>query len=40
MGIDELKETINEINRSGYTLVSVTQSRDTYTVFFRRISIG
>lgn len=40
VGLDELKETIGEINHNCYTLVGVTQYADTYTVFFRRAPIG
>ena len=31
-----LRKTIQQINTSGYTLISVSQREDTYTVFFRR----
>lgn len=33
---EELEATIREINDRGYTLISVTQYGETYTVFFRR----
>lgn len=31
-----LRKMIQQINNSGYTLISVAQREDTYTVFFRR----
>lgn len=36
IGLDELRETIHNINVSGYTFLVVTQDREIYTVFFRR----
>lgn len=36
VGDDELEQLIQTINENGYDLVSVTQRKDTYTVFFRR----
>ena len=38
--VAELKETVNYINEQRFILVSVTQSDDTYTVFFRRMLNG
>lgn len=38
--LSELKETIRAINENGYNIVSVTQSGDTYMVFFRRFASG
>ena len=39
--VEELRATIEEINRSQYRLISVTQdSDDIYTVFFRRCIVG
>lgn len=35
-GIDALKRTIEEINRNGYAIVDVTQSKEVYTVIFKR----
>ena len=38
---EELKQTMDHINRHGYDLVSVTQdSRGYFTVFFRRRACG
>ena len=38
---EELKKTLDHINRHGYDLISVTQdSRDFFTVFFRRRACG
>lgn len=34
--IQELTSVIHQINRSGYTLVAVTQDGGAYTVFFGR----
>lgn len=39
-GIKALAAVIDIINRSGYTLVSVTQFGHTYTVFFQRAADG
>lgn len=39
VGVDELKETIREINQRGYSLIGVTQHEETYTVFFRRNTV-
>ena len=39
-GDADLKDVIAIINRSGYTLVSVTQQEHTYTVFFQRSADG
>lgn len=36
VGLEELKETIHEINRCGYAFLAVTQDGESYTVFFRR----
>ena len=39
--IEHLKSVMEEINRCQYQLISVTQdSRDIYTVFFRRCVLG
>jgi len=35
-GIEELSRMLHHINRYGYELVTVTQYKDAYTVFFRR----
>lgn len=40
VGLDELRETIGVINSEGYLLICVTQSEDTYTVFFGRPAYG
>lgn len=38
---EELKQTIDYINRHGYDLITVTQDhRGFYTVFFRRRACG
>lgn len=39
-GVEGLKRTMDYINRHGYDLISVTQSGDVYTVFFRRRACG
>lgn len=39
-GIGALTKTIEAVNRHGYDIVSVTQSGDVYTVFFRRRACG
>lgn len=36
VGLDELKLTIHSINRCGWTIVSMTQYEDVYTILFRR----
>lgn len=36
VGADGLARTIHHINRYGYRLITVTQYKDEYTVFFRR----
>ena len=36
VGTGELKETLHEINRSGFVFLTATQSEDVYTVFFWR----
>lgn len=36
VGADDLARTIHHINRYGYRLITVTQYKDEYTVFFRR----
>ena len=39
--IDDLHRVMETINRNQYQLISVTQdSRDIYTVFFRRCLVG
>lgn len=39
--IAQLRNVMDEINRCQYQLISVTQdSRDIYTVFFRRIVVA
>lgn len=38
VGADDLARTIHHINRYGYRLITVTQYKDEYTVFFRRAS--
>ena len=39
--LHQLHRVMEDINRNQYTLVSVTQdSRDIFTVFFRRCSVG
>ena len=40
VGLDELKETLHEINRCGYMFITATQDGETYTIFFRRCVIG
>lgn len=40
VGVEELKETMDVINHHGYDLISVTQSGEVYTVFFRRRACG
>ena len=39
VGLEELKETIHNINLSGYIFLTATQDGETYTVFFRRPSV-
>lgn len=36
VGIEELKETLYEINKCGFVFLAATQSGDVYTVFFWR----
>lgn len=39
--LQQLHRVMEDINRNQYTLVSVTQdSRDIFTVFFRRCAVG
>jgi hypothetical protein len=37
---EDLKRTIDFINRSGYDIVTITEGDDGYTVFFRRSVYG
>lgn len=39
-GLAALKSTMEQINRHGYDLVSVTPAGRVYTVFFRRRACG
>lgn len=36
VGVEELKETLYEINKCGFVFLTATQSGDVYTVFFWR----
>lgn len=36
IGVEELKLKLSKINSFGFELVSVTQTMDKYTLFFRR----
>ena len=36
VGVEELKRTIHIINSSGWSIVSMTQFEEVYTVLFRR----
>lgn len=38
--LDELRGLLRRIDTNGYALVSVTQTEDVYTVFFRRPAHG
>lgn len=39
-GVEALKSAMEQINRHGYDVVSVTQAGRVYTVFFRRRACG
>lgn len=36
VGLEELKQTVHEINRCGFVFLTATQSGEAYTVFFWR----
>lgn len=40
VGVEGLKQIMDDINYHGYDLISVTQSGEIYTVFFRRRACG
>lgn len=38
IGIEELKQALAKINYHGFDIVTVTQTMDKYTIFFRRLA--